>query len=417
MAFPGPDAGGDFLGQMMGDLLKLMGGATAGGARVDLARMLAQGVASGGVPEANVDPAERIRVEELARVAELHVDELTAEALSARGVPRQVTVTTPGAWAWQTVDDWGFLLDAMSASGGTGPEPAPAPDTPPEPGLGLAELGDEAGAGGAGGDVLASWLATMGPVMAAMQLGSAVGHLARVALGAYELPVPRSRTELVMVPANARRFAEDWSLDVDQVRLWVCLREVSTHAVLSRPPVAARLRELLTGVVQGTAEDAAGLVERFRGMDLSAPDALASLLGDPGALAVEPSPQRRRVADELAALCAAVLGYVEHVVDLAAGRLLGGRGAIAEAWRRRQVDRGSAERSAELLLGVDLGPALVDRGAAFVTGVHERAGDEGLVRLWSGAAMLPTPAEVDAPGLWLERTDLTRRAPGEAEGG
>ena len=147
MAFPGPDAGGDFLGQMMGDLLKLMGGATAGGARVDLARMLAQGVASGGVPEANVDPAERIRVEELARVAELHVDELTAEALSARGVPRQVTVTTPGAWAWQTVDDWGFLLDAMSASGGTGPEPAPAPDTPPEPGLGLAELGDEAGAG------------------------------------------------------------------------------------------------------------------------------------------------------------------------------------------------------------------------------------------------------------------------------
>ena len=124
-------------------------------------------------------------------------------------------------------------------------------------------------------------------------------------------------------------------------------------------------------------------------------------------MSLEPSPMRRRAADDLLAVVAALLGYVEHVLDLAATRLLGGRGAIAEAWRRRQVDRESSDRAAELMLGLDLGPAQIDRGADFVRGVFERAGDEGLARLWSSPHTLPTPAEVDAPGLWLERIDLT----------
>jgi uncharacterized protein (DUF2342 family) len=38
--------------------------------------------------------------------------------------------------------------------------------------------------------------------------------------------------------------------------------------------------------------------------------------------------------------------------------------------------------------------------------VIDRAGREGLSRLWQQAGALPTPAEVDAPGLWLARLDL-----------
>jgi uncharacterized protein (DUF2342 family) len=70
------------------------------------------------------------------------------------------------------------------------------------------------------------------------------------------------------------------------------------------------------------------------------------------------------------------------------------------------VDRENADRSAELLVGLDLGPTEVDRGTQFVRGVLERAGEEGLARLWSAPHTLPTPAEVDAPGLWLERITL-----------
>lgn len=58
------------------------------------------------------------------------------------------------------------------------------------------------------------------------------------------------------------------------------------------------------------------------------------------------------------------------------------------------------------LLGVEVDQAIVDKGRTFVAGVVERAGEEGLARLWQTAATLPTPAEVDAPGLWLARIEL-----------
>ena len=39
-------------------------------------------------------------------------------------------------------------------------------------------------------------------------------------------------------------------------------------------------------------------------------------------------------------------------------------------------------------------------------GIVERAGKPGVERLWRSERELPTPAEIDAPGLWLARIDL-----------
>ncbi len=431
VAFPGPGAGGNFLEQILGDLLQLMGGSSPGGARLDLARTLAQGVATGGEPEGNVDPADRMRFEELAHIAELHVAELTGLPITPTGATVEIQAVGPGAWAWQTVEDWRFLLEAMTGpsppadAGDAGrapgapdapgrPEGAPSPDGPSGPsgpgglggfgyGGGTTDAGSSGGAGdidpvfgsledpgeGPGpADLLARWMATMGPMLAAMQLGSAVGHLARSTMGPYELPIPRTSPRLLVVPANAARFAEDWSLVPDEVRLWVCLREVTLHAVLGRPHVAQRMRELLVRVVQGMAEETAGMVDRLQGIDLTHPEALQSLLGDPTALMnLEPSPARRRAADELLAVVAALLGYVEHVLDLAAARLLGGRGAIAEAWRRRQVDRESSDRAAEFMLGLDLGPP---RSTGVPTS-SAACSNAPVTRAWPGCGRAPTP--------------------------
>jgi putative hydrolase len=403
-----------------------MGGATPGGGRVELARTLAQGAATNGQPEGNVDPGARIQFEELARVAELHITELTGLPVTPTGAPVEVIAVGPGAWAWRTVDDWRFLLDATGdpgakrpVSGGPGDARADtvSPGAEPSPaseGLGLVDLGADDLGGGDGervagpADLVSQWMATMGPILTGLQLGSAVGHLARTTFGPYELPVPRpSSTSLLVVPANVEAFARDWSLPGDEVRLWVLLRDMTVNAVLARPHVADRLRDLMTEVVLGMAGDTDALADRLQGLDPSEPDSLQRLLGDPEAfLGDEIGPERQRVSDELTAVTAALLGYVEHVLDQAGARLLGGRTALAEAWRRRQVDRERSERTAELLLGLDLGPVQVDRGSHFVRGVLDRAGEKGLALLWSAESTLPTPAELDAPGLWLERITL-----------
>ncbi len=393
--------------QLLGDLMQMMGtGMAGGGARVELARTLAHGVAAAGEPEANVDPVERIALEELVRLAEMHVTELTCLQVS----PVEVMAVPAGSWAWHTVEDWRFLLEAAT-------ETAPAGGaTPGAPGSEALDLGGLLGSGtfpgGAEdegrdptGELVARWMTTMGPMLAAMQLGSAIGHLARATLGPYELPVPRRAGDrLLIVPANIARFAEDWSLPIDQVRLWVCLREVTTHAVLCRPHVSDRIRELLVQLAEAGAPDTAGMMQRLEGMDPSDPETLQRLVGDPEALIEStPSPRQARAAEELAAVTAALLGFVEHVLDEASRRLLGGRGALAEAWRRRQVAREPGDRAAEALVGFDLGPTQLERGVGFVGGVLDRAGEDGLARLWDRASTLPTPTEIDAPGLWLER--------------
>jgi putative hydrolase len=414
---------------MLGDILGLMGNSVTGGSdQLELARTLANSVATGGQPEPNVEPLARMELEELARVAELHISELTGLQVAPGGAHVEIVTVGPGAWAWHTLEDWRFLLDAMSppslsqtppgtqeGSGRPNGLPTGANGGSGESGRhGSLEHGDELRHPGlpepeaSGPELVARFVSAMGPMFAAMQLGSAVGHLSRSVLGQYEVPIPRPAPRILVVPQNLERFASDWHLPLDQVRLWVCLRELTAHAVLTRQHVASRWKELLTNVLRAVAEDSSRVLDRLGNLDPTDPEALQSLLGDPETLlGTSPSPRRDRAAHELEAVTAALLGYVEYVLDQAGSRLLGGRTALAEAWRRRQLDREATDRAAELLFGLDLGPAQAERGEAFVKGVLERAGEEGLGLLWSARHTLPTPSEIEAPGLWLERVRLT----------
>ena len=83
------------------------------------------------------------------------------------------------------------------------------------------------------------------------------------------------------------------------------------HAVVTRPHVADRLRSLLEEFMSGAARDAGGLAGPTRGNGPSDPESIQRLLiDDPEALlGVEMSPERARVARELAAVTAAMAGY------------------------------------------------------------------------------------------------------------
>jgi uncharacterized protein (DUF2342 family) len=93
-------------------------------------------------------------------------------------------------------------------------------------------------------------------------------------------------------------------------------------------------------------------------------------------------------------------------MDEVGAKLITSYGMLTEALRRRRVETGEADRFVERLLGLELTQVVYDRGSAFVDGVIERAGADGLARLWESDTMLPSPPEVDAPGLWLARIDL-----------
>jgi putative hydrolase len=118
------------------------------------------------------------------------------------------------------------------------------------------------------------------------------------------------------------------------------------------------------------------------------------------------SATQRELLPQIEALVCAIVGYVDHIMDTVGGPLIGGYGMVTEAMRRRRVESGDADRFVERLFGLELTQERYDRGAAFVDGIAERAGTTGLERLWRADRDLPTPNEVDAPGLWLARIDL-----------
>jgi putative hydrolase len=137
------------------------------------------------------------------------------------------------------------------------------------------------------------------------------------------------------------------------------------------------------------------------------PESIQEAMGDPEALlgAVQTQAQRDLLV-QIDALTAAVFGFVDHTMDTVGRKLISSYGPLTEALRRRRVEEDEATRMLGRLLGLELRQSQFDRGSAFVRGVLERAGEDGLNRLWRTERDLPTPAEIDAPGLWLARIDL-----------
>lgn len=391
------DAGGGFNPfagiPMFGEIAKMLAG--TGPLNWDIARQMAYSSATGGKAEANVDPLVRIAFNDLARIADMHIQHLTGLDTMVGSRTIEIVPVTPGGWAQRTLDAYKPLMTELATSLGRRPAIDP---------------GDEEN-----GDPLAAMLGglsqMMGPSMLGMAVGGMVGQLAARAFGQYDLPIPRAVShELIVVPATIDAFATDWSLPVEELRLWACLQEITTHAVLAVPHVREELESLLRHHVAGFRPDTSALMEKLEDLDLEGGDpstALQKTLGDPEVLlgAVQ-TPEQRAQLPRLDAIVSVVIGYVDHMVDLAAARVLGAHGQIAEAVRRRRVESSPEDVFVERLLGLRLSRQQVERGRSFVAGVLERAGEPGLRRLFDQAGQLPTPAEVDAPGLWLARIDL-----------
>jgi putative hydrolase len=372
---------------MFGDLARWFGG--QGPVNWDVARQTAQWISTDGASEPNVEPLERLRMEELLRVADLHVAEATGLTTSIAGGLLSALPVTRGEWALHSMESFRPFLERLARA---------LADTPD----------DEETQGDPASQLLGDLGKVLGPVLLGVQSGYMVGHLARRALGQYDQPLPRPPADqLLVVPLNIDAFAAEWSLPAADLRMWVCLREVVTHAVLGRPHVRARLHALVDDYVTRFEVNPDAVEASLGELDPADPQALQRVLGNPETLlgAVQTEAQREVLA-RLATLTTVIVGYVDHVMEVVGHRLVGDYQMVTEAMRRRRAESSEGDRFAARLLGLALDPAQYERGEAFVDGVVERAGEEALRRLWHGDREIPTPAELDAPGLWLARIDL-----------
>jgi putative hydrolase len=397
--FPGmPFGGGGFdLAQLMRMLQ------SQGPINWDVARQIAAWVAVDGGTERPIDPAAHEQLEELARAAQTHV---VAETDLTATFVAPLRTLGPQGWAALHLDALRPVLEALATTLGQVMR-----DTGPEPGeLESGEPGAPGGPGASpfGPEMLGGMMQMLAPALLGMQAGSMIGYLAQHALGRYDLPLPTSdEPSLSFVVQNIDAFEEAWSLERADLRFYVAVHEVVHAAERSVPWLRDRLVRLSTEYVSAYEVDQSALEDRFGSVDPNDPSTLGSIAEDPDALlGAMHSPRQDEPRRQLQLLTAVLEGYADSVLERVGEKLIPSFRQIHEAMQRHRVERGEAEVFIEGLLGLKLERHHYEQGAAFCRGVVERAGPAGLNRLWEAERMLPTPAELDAPGLWLARIEL-----------
>lgn len=449
---------------MLATLLQALGSGDPQALQHTLAQQVAKTVATQGGQEPNVDPRVRMRTEELGKVASLHVSEHTEIAVASDGRPFVVEAISRGDWAEGTIERIEPLLaeiakatagkglmpggpgsagstnpsanDDEPGAGGSGLGPSelesPPEDAPSQGAFGLpssdsgrlspfANLFPASGPGqgeglpsGLGGlfgpfsSLIGRAAEMFGPTLLALQAGGLVGELAGVAMSGAELAVPKAPSHQGSIVAlNVSSFAEAWDIPLDDALLWVAISELSRHALLDRPSVRTRLLARLHAHAESYAEVQSDLARRVEELDLADPSELGRVLSDPSLLfGTEPPPAQQRAAEAVRAATAALDAAAASIARTVGARLLPSWATIAEAWRRHRLERAESASALELLVGIDSSPRVAEQGQEFVKGVIERAGPDGLRQLWNHEDGLPTPSELQAPGLWLERLTL-----------
>jgi putative hydrolase len=375
-----------------------------------------------------VDRAAAQHLLGLVEAAQTHVVGATG-LVEAGDVERRIV--TRRAWTETTLDGLHPVLEALASTMSKPFGEASAGFTFPPGGLGaLGGLGATAGTESgedddedddeAGVDLFAGMMGMIAPMLFGVQAGSLVGLLSQHALGQYDLPLPLTGTpKLVFVMANIEQFAHDWSLPLDDLSFVLALREVVHAAELSVPWVRARIARLCTEYVTHYEIDPEKLMERFPALDAledfdpmealqrgEMPDIPDVQIDPADLLAGMRTPAQEPLLAELQRFGSVLAGYADAVLTMISDGLVPEASRIEEALRRHRVERGKAAEFVDSMLGLQITREQYDRAHTFCAGVIERAGLEGLNRLWEREAHVPTENELDAPGLWLARLEL-----------
>jgi uncharacterized protein (DUF2342 family) len=364
-------------GPLFGDLFNVLG-QQGPHAWFDTATQLALSVARGTDGDPNPDPRERQRLEELTPLVARHVDALF-------GVAREpaLTAVNRSGLTVAALAQWRPLIEPSL-------RPATASTTIVE-----TDTGTEAN------PLMEQLLNTLGPLMTGFQLGSVAGHFSERAWSLAALPLPRLTPEQLIVVNNVSAFAEQWSLERDEVYVFAVAQELVASLVLTQPGTGDALRALLLDAVREASAIQQDLMSRLQSM--MRPDDLASLLGDPSSLLEGIAlPEESEATRAINAAAAALMAFFDAAAHDVTRTLLGPRPQLVEAYRRHRRSDARGEDAAAALFGIATQGPHHDAAQRFVetlTAEHSLRVFDALLRVDG----LPSASELEDPAAWYER--------------
>ncbi|WP_454921888.1 zinc-dependent metalloprotease [Actinomyces naeslundii] len=226
---------------------------------------------------------------------------------------------------------------------------------------------------------------------------------------------------LLLVAPNVLAMRRQLDLDMLDLPAWVCLHEM-THAVqlAAAPWLGPYLSDSMRMVIGAVVEAVHGEPGGGGGADGTGEQVLRRRPGRAARIAARAG--RGRVLEgltnfkersEVASLAAALTfleGHAEVVLDdVHPNRMPSVHRLRAVLSRSRAADAGIGPGPGlgslllHRLMGLEAKEAQYADGTAFVRSVVARIGHEGLNVVWTDPALLPTPAEIARPDVWVRR--------------
>ncbi|AMM20308.1 hypothetical protein AX769_09210 [Frondihabitans sp. PAMC 28766] len=262
-------------------------------------------------------------------------------------------------------------------------------------------------------DMLASASQVMrnvGGALFAMQLGQVVGQLSTEVVSGGDVGIPLlDDQQAALLPQNVAAFGEGLDVDVDQVRLYLAVRELA-HARLFRHARWLRLH-LISSIrefAQGITIDTSRLEELAADFDPANPEQLQEAMAS-GALIPPKTDEQLAALARLETTLALIEGWVDVVTAKATERLPKSA-SIAEMVRRRRAAGGPAESAFATLVGLELRPRRLREAAAMWQAVSEATGAETRDSLWAHPDIVPTSDDIDDPQGLIARLTSTEPA-------
>jgi len=244
----------------------------------------------------------------------------------------------------------------------------------------------------------------------AAEAGLVIGYMSSRVLGQYELSLLGGDTDprLLYVGPNLAGAVRDLDVDPQAFGRWISAHELTHVFQFQGVPW---LRGHMSGLLRRYVETLEVRIEKGAAGGLPSlpdPQKLVEAFREGGLAALVQSPEQRTLMDEVQATMSVIEGYSEHVMDAIAAEFIPGHEELRAAMDRRRRSRSAPQRIIEKLLGFDVKLRQYQQGKRWADEVAALGGIEGLNRVWSSPAALPSPGELQHPSKWLKRTEPPR---------
>ena len=261
-------------------------------------------------------------------------------------------------------------------------------------------------------------MAAVAPIMRAFmgslianQLGTSIGQLAVSITGANDVAIPLfGASEARLIPENVAKWADGLDIPVDEVRIFLAVREAAASRLFSHSPwLSGYIQEAITAYGAGIKIDIDSIQEQAERaletgeLDINNPESISVAISA-GLFKPEQSPSQDAALEKLEMILALIEGWIDYVSTKAVGDRLPSYPALSETLRRARATKSPTQQLFATLLGLEVSPRKMRECSHFWFEVESEIGLGLRDQRWEDPALLPRSQDLSDVNKFLNST-------------